>query len=326
MPDTPANQRDYPQPDTQKPGLGFPLARIAAVFSLACGAVLDLRICRYAGKGQSELGMLRQLWNLFRPGDVMLADRLMCAWTEMAMLKQRGVDCVCRLTSHRTADFRQGRRLGKDDHIVKWIKPTKPRSIDTKTYNTLPEFLMIRECRVRIAQPGFRVKTIIVATTLLDADEFTKDDLAQLYRARWNAELDLRSLKRTLQMDVLRCKTPELVRKELWTHILAYNLIRTIAAQAAVKQGIEPRTISFKGTIQTLEAFQPMIAIQGEHDSAFRQLVYQALLDAIARHRVADRPDRYEPRLRKRRPKHYGYLRKPRRDTKRDMRNGVLVI
>jgi Transposase DDE domain len=326
MPDTPANQRAYPQPDTQKPGLGFPLARIAAIFSLACGAVLDLRICRYAGKGQSELGMLRQLWNLFRPGDVMLADRLMCAGTEMVMLKQRGVDCVCRLTSHRTADFSQGRRLGKDDHIVKWLKPTKPRSIDTKTYNTLPEFLMIRECRVRIAQPGFRVKTIIVATTLLDADEFTKDDLAQLYRARWNAELDLRSLKRTLQMDVLRCKTPELVRKELWTHILAYNLIRTIAAQAAVKHGIEPRTISFKGTLQTLEAFQPVIAIQGEHDSAFRQLLYQALLDAIARHRVADRPDRYEPRLRKRRPKHYGYLRKPRRDTKRDMRNGVLVI
>ena len=252
-------------PTTQKPGLGFPLARIAAVFSLACGAVLDVGICRYAGKGQSELGMLRTLWNLFRPGDVMLADRLMCTWTEMVMLKQRGVDCVCRLTSHRKADFRRGKRLGKDDHIVKWPKPTKPRSIDRKTYDALPEFLMIRECRVRVEQPGFRIKTLIVATTLLDADEFTKDDLAQLYRARWNAELDLRSLKQTLQMDVLRCKTPELVRKELWTHILAYNLIRTIMAQAATKHGIEPRSISFKGAIQTLEAFQPVIALQGEH-------------------------------------------------------------
>ena len=326
MPDTAANQREYPQPDTQKPGLGFPLARIAAVFSLACGAVLDLGICRYAGKGQSELGMLRKLWDIFLPGDVMLADRLMCAWTEMVMLKQRGVDCVCRLTSHRTADFRRGKRLGKDDHIVKWIKPTKPRSIDKKTYDALPEFLMIRECRVQIAQPGFRVRTIVIATTLLDADEFTKDDLAGLYRARWNAELDLRSLKRTLQMDVVRCKTPELVRKELWTHILAYNLIRTIAAQAAVKHGIEPRTISFKGTLQTLEAFQPVISLQGERNSALRQILYHSLLDAIAKHRVADRPDRYEPRLRKRRPKHYGYLRKPRPDTKRDMRNGVLVI
>jgi len=139
MPDTAENQRAYPQPDTQKPGLGFPLARIAAVFSLACGAVLDVGICRYAGKGQSELGMLRTLWNLFRPGDVMLADRLMCTWVEMVMLKQRGVDCVCRLTSHRKADFRRGMCLGHDDHIVKWPKPGKPRSIDRETYNALPD-------------------------------------------------------------------------------------------------------------------------------------------------------------------------------------------
>ena len=322
MPDTPENQRAYPQPVAQKPGLGFPLARIAAVFSLACGAVLDVGICRYAGKGQSELGMLRTLWNMFRPGDVMLADRLMCAWTEMVMLKQRGVDCVCRFTSHRKADFRRGKRLGKGDHIVKWPKPTKPRSIDRETYDALPEFLMIRECRVRVEQPGFRVQTLIVATTLLDADEFTKDDLAQLYRARWNAELDLRSLKQTLQMDVLRCKTPELVRKELWTHILAYNLIRTIMAQAATKHGIEPRSISFKGAVQTLEAFQPVIALQGEHDSAFRRNLYQHLLDAIAIHRVADRPDRYEPRRKKRRPKPYDRLMKPRWEAKRDMLNG----
>jgi len=146
MPDTAENQRDYPQPDTQKSGLGFPLARLAAVFSLACGAVLDVGICRYAGKGQSELGMLRTLWDLFRAGDVMLADRLMCTWTEMVMLKQRGVDCVCRLTSHRKADFRRGEHLGKDDHIVKWPKPAKPRSTDRVTYNALPEFLMVREC------------------------------------------------------------------------------------------------------------------------------------------------------------------------------------
>jgi hypothetical protein len=324
MPDTPKNQAAYPQPDTQKPGLGFPLARIAAVFSLACGAVLDLGICRYAGKGQSELGMLRTLWNLFLPGDVLLADRLMCTWTEMVMLKQRGVDCVCRLTSHRTADFRRGQRLGPGDHIVKWLKPTKPRSIDGRTYDLLPDFLMVRETRVRVQQVGFRTESLVVATTLLDAEEFTKDDLAQAYRARWNAELDLRSLKRTLQMDVLRCKTPELVRKEIWTHVLAYNLIRTIMAQAATKHGIQPRSISFKGAVQTLEAFQPVIAIQGDHAPAYRMQVYQHLLDAIAVHRVADRPDRIEPRLRKRRPKHYGFLRKPRWQTKRDMRNGFL--
>ncbi len=181
---------------------------------------------------------------------------------------------------------------------------------------------MIRECRVRVEQPGFRIKTLIVATTLLDADEFTKDDLAQLYRARWNAELDLRSLKQTLQMDVLRCKTPELVRKELWTHVLAYNLIRTIMAQAATKHGIEPRSISFKGTVQTLEAFQPVIALQGQHDLAVRMHLYQQLLDAIAIHRVADRPDRYEPRRKKRRPKPYDRLIKPRWQAKRDMLKG----
>ena len=184
MPDTPQNQAAYPQPIVQRPGLGFPLARIAAIFSLTSGAVLDVGICRYAGKGQSELGMLRTLWELFVPGDIMLADRLMCAWTEMVMLKERGVDCVCRLTSHRTADFRRGKRLGKGDHIVKWLKPGKPRSIDQRSYNLLPDFLMIRECRVRVEQPGFRVTTLIIATTLLNADEFSREDLAQVYRLR----------------------------------------------------------------------------------------------------------------------------------------------
>ena len=323
MPDTEENQAEYPQPRTQKPGLGFPLARIAAIFSLACGTVLDVGICRYAGKGQSELGLLRTLWNLFVPGDVLLADRLMCAWTEMVMLKQRGVDCVCRLTSHRSADFRRGQRLGKGDHVVRWEKPQKPRSIDRRTYDALPEFLLVRECRVRVKQPGFRVKSLIIATTLLDAEVFTKDDLGNLYLARWHAELDLRSLKEAMQMRVLRCKTPELVRKELWTHILAYNLIRTVMAQAASKHGLEPRSISFKGAMQTLEAFQPVIALRGEDDDAYRARLYEQLLKAIARHRVADRPDRYEPRLRKRRPKHYGFLRKPRRQAKRDLVKGV---
>jgi hypothetical protein len=326
MPDTSKNQQAYPQPPQQKPGLGFPLMRIAVIFSLACGAVLDLGMCRYAGKGQSELALLRQLWSIFQPGSIMLADRLMCAWTELVMLKQRDVDSVCRFTSHRKADFRRGKRLGKDDHIVTWQKPTKPRSIDRQTYNTLPESLTIRECRVPIAQPGFRVKVVVIATTLLDHVAYPPSELARLYRARWNAELDLRSLKQTLQMDVLRCKTPELVRKELWTHILAYNLIRTIIAQAAHKHDVEPRSISFKGAIQTLEAFQPVIALQGEHDAARRLSLYHILLDAIAIHRVADRPDRYEPRVKKRHHRKFAYLRKPRTQIKREMAQGLIVI
>jgi Transposase DDE domain len=322
MPDTRENQRAYPQNVAQQPGLGFPIARVAAVFSLACGAVLDLGICRYAGKGQSEAALLRTLWTMFRPGDILLGDRLMCAWVELVMLKQRGVDSVCRFTSHRRADFRRGKRLGPGDHIVTWPKPTKPRSIDRETYDSLPDSLTIRECRIRVDQPGFRIITLIVATTLLDADEFPKADLAQLYRARWNAELDLRSLKQTLQMDVLRCKTPELVRKELWAHVLAYNLIRTIAAQAAVQHGLEPRSISFKGAVQTLEAFQPVISLQGQHDAAACGILYENLLNAIAKHRVADRPGRYEPRRKKGRPKPYDRLMKPRHEAKRDMLNG----
>jgi hypothetical protein len=189
MPDTPENQQAYPQNVAQQPGLGFPIAKIAAVFSLACGVVIDLGICRYAGKGQSELGLLRTLMNVFLPGDVMLGDRMMCAWTEMAMLKLRGVDSVCRFKKNRKADFRRGRRLGAGDHVVVWPKPPKPRTIDRQAYATLPDSLTVRECRVRIEQPGFRIRTLAIATTLLDAEAFTKEDLAQLYRARWSAEV-----------------------------------------------------------------------------------------------------------------------------------------
>ena len=323
MPDTPENQQAYPQPPQQKPGVGFPLARIAAFFSLSCGAVMDLGICSYAGKGHSELGMLRKLWDVLRSGDVMLADRYMCAWHEIFLLQKRGVDSVTRLSVHRRADFRRGRRLGKGDHIVQWRRPSIIRSIDWPTLKSLPEFLTLRETRVQVEQPGFRSRTIIVATTLLDAEEITAIDLAQVYRARWNAELDLRSLKQTMQMDILRCKTPQLVRKEIWTHILAYNLIRTVIAQAASKHDVQPRSISFKGAIQTLEAFQPLIAIQGDRDLTHRQNLYQQLLDAIATHRVADRPDRYEPRLRKRRQKKYDRMMKPRHELKREMAQRV---
>jgi hypothetical protein len=247
----------------------------------------------------------------------------MCAWTEMVMLKERGVDSVTRINQHRRIDFRRGKRLAKGDHVVEWPKPRKPRSIDQSTYDTLPDLLLVRETRVQVEQPGFRSRTIIVVTTLLDAEEVTAIDLAELYRARWNAELDLRSLKQTMQMDILRCKTPESVRKEIWAHILAYNLIRTVIAQAASKHRVEPRSISFKGAIQTLEAFQPLIAFQGDRDAAFRRTLYQQLLDAIATHRVADRPDRFEPRQRKRRQKKYDRMMKPRHEMKRDILNGL---
>ncbi len=324
MPDTPENVKAYPKTYNQKPGLGFPLARVGAITSLACGAILNVGFCRYAGKGQGEVSLLRRMWDILQRGDVLLADSLMSHWAGIAMLQERGVELVSRLNkAYRTADFRKGERLGREDHIVRWPKPNSIRSLDRKTYNALPDFITVRETRIHVSQPGFRSRTVVVVTTFLDPEEITKEDLAGLYRARWNNELDLRSIKSTMQMDVLRCKTPELVRKEVWTHVLAYNLIRTIIAQAACKHQIEPRSISFKGAIQTLEAFQPVIAIQGQRETSVRMNLYQQLLDAIAVHRVANRPDRFEPRLRKRRPKHYAFLRKPRTEIKRQLAKRV---
>lgn len=252
----------------------------------------------------------------------MLTDRLLCTWRELLDLQKRGIHSVSQLQIMRRADFRRGKHLGKEDHIVHWLKPSSIRSVDWPTYKALPEYITVRECRVHIQQPGFRSKAIVVVTTLLDAAKFTKEDLAELYRARWNAELDLRSLKQTMQMDILRCKTPELARKEIWMHILAYNLIRTIMAQAADQHGIQPRTISFKGAVQTLEAFQPVIAMKGQHDFGLLVCLYHAILDTVASHRVADRPDRFEPRKVKRRPKRYDRLMKPRQEAKRDILNG----
>jgi hypothetical protein len=320
MPDTSENQKVYPQNVAQAKGLGFPIARIGAIISLSCGAVMNLGICRYAGKGQGEVSLLRQLWDVLSPGDVLLGDRLVANWVGIFMLRERGFELVSRLNkAHRKADFRKGVRLGKEDHIVCWRKPTSIRSVDRKTYNQLPEYVTVREARIHVNQPGFRSKSIVVVTTFLDPLEMTKEDLGFLYRARWSNELDLRAIKITLQMDEMRCKTPELVRKEIWTHILAYNLIRTVMAQAAIKHDLLPRTISFKGALQTLEAFQPVIALRADHDSQWRLHLYQQLLDAVAVHRVADRPNRVEPRLRKRRHKKYFLLSKPRHITKLEM-------
>src|SRR3954464_14659994 len=233
MPDTPENRREYPLTYNQVPGTSFAPARIGAVISLSCGAILDLGVCRYAGKGQGEVSLLRQLWDALRPGDVLLGDRLMSGWVGMHRLKRRGVDTVSRLAAHRRADFRQGIRLGRDDHLVRWQKPTSIRSVDRQTYHALPDSITVREARFCVQQTGFRTRSVIVVTTLLDPEQASKEELASLYRARWNNELDLRSIKVTLQMDMLRCQTPDLVRKEIWTHALAYNLIRTVMAQAA---------------------------------------------------------------------------------------------
>jgi hypothetical protein len=189
MPDTRDNQAAYPQVHNQGPGLGFPIARLGAVISLACGAVVNLGFCRYAGKGQGEVSLLRRLWDVLAPGDVVLADRLTANWANVVFLRERGLELVSRLNkAHRRADFRRGRRLGPDDHVVSWPKPTSIRSVDRAAYRALPESVTVREARVRVARTGFRTRSVVVVTTLLDPKQATREELAELYRARWHAE------------------------------------------------------------------------------------------------------------------------------------------
>ena len=316
MPDTEANRREYPLTYNQVPGTSFAPARIGAILSLSCGAILDLGVSRYAGKGQGEVSPLRQLWDVLRPGDVLLGDRLMSGWVGMYLLKQRGVDAVSRLSAHRHAGFRKGTRLGKGDHLVVWKKPSSLRSVDRATYNALPDSITVREVRFRVEQPGFRTRSVVVVTTILDPMQASAEELASLYRARRNNELDLRSINVTLQMETLRCKTPELVRKEFWAHDLACNLIRTVMAQAAAGAEVAPRSISFKATVQVLEAFRPLIAYRTDRGAGHLTALYEQLLRAIAVHRVADRPDRFAPRLTKKGPRGYQSLTRPRKEIK----------
>lgn len=309
MPDTPKNQAAYPQSRAQAPGVGFPLARIGVLFSLSVGTVLDLEIRRWAGKFQSELAMLRDMIAGLDAGDVLLTDRYLCSYMEIALLKQQGVDFVGRMHSQRKVDFRRGQRLGRFDHVVQWSKPARPEWMSREQYATIPATLSIREFRYRIVRPGYRPRTIVVATTLLDDEQYSVADISKLYRLRWDAEINLRSLKTIMNMDVLRCQTPEMVRKEIWAHLLAYNLIRTVIAQAATKHGKHPRQISFTRAMRTLEAFRSPLA----HASS-QQLttIYEHMLQAIASHEIANRPNRLEPRQRKRRPKPYDLMTKPR--------------
>lgn len=311
MPDTDANQKAYPQPSSQEPGLGFPIVRFLVIFALAVGTVLDAAYCPCKGKKQSELALFRQLHDSLDAGDVVLGDRYFCSFFDIAELQRRGVDVVMRQHQRRKTDFRSGVQIGKYDHLVVWKKPQRPDWMDEATYQQYPDEMVIRELRVHVRgrHRKVRSRTITVATTLYDHEEYPKTDVAELYRLRWQAELNLRSLKTVMQMDVLRSKSPEMVRKEMWAHFLAYNLIRKVMCQAAEKYRLKPWTISFKGAMQTLTAFAlPLLTCPAAGVSA---LIEEMLL-AIARHRVGNRPDRIEPRRVKRRPKPHKLLNTPR--------------
>jgi len=309
MPDTPANQAAYPQSASQQPGLGFPIARIVVLFSLAVGTVLNAALGRYQGKQTGETALFRTLHDDLEEGDILLADRYYGSYWELALVRQRGADLLTRLHQRRRADFRTGRRLGCDDHVVTWAKPQRPEWLDTATYAAWPQTLEVREVRVRVGQRGFRTRVFVAVTTLLDGEAFPRTDLAVLYRMRWLAELDLRALKQSLQMDILRCQSPELVRKEVWAHLLAYNLVRGLMAQAAREAKVLPVQLSFQGAVQAVNAFA---AVWQAAQPGERAEVEARLRALVAKHRVGDRPDRYEPRARKRRPKEYPLLKHPR--------------
>ena len=309
MPDTPENQAEYPQHGNQEPGCGFPIARIVVLIALATGAVLDAAVGPRKGKLSGEGTLLRGLHGRLTRGEILLGDRCFCSYFEVALLSGQGVDVVMRQNENRPVDFRSGHRLGHDDHLVVWSKPQRANWMDQETYAAIPETVTIRELRVRVVQRGFRTRVLIVMTTLVDGGEFSHDELAILYRARWHAELDIRSIKQTLKMDVLRCKTPEMVRKEIWAHLLVANLIRGVMAEAAREHGVLPRELSFQGARQTMEGFRSELS---HARSADAEVLRAVALKAIASHRVGDRPDRVEPRVRKRRPKNYPLMHKPR--------------
>jgi hypothetical protein len=314
MPDTVANQAAFPQSRSQGLGLGFPVARIVAVIALATGVVRDLAMGPYQGKETGETALFRTLWGGLEPGEIALGDRYFASYFGIAGLSQRGVDGLFRMHQRRKFDFRRGRRLGIEDHVVTWTKPERPGWMDEDTYAQVPGELVVRELRITVRQPGFRVHELVLVTTLTDAAEYPKEDVAALFLERWNIELDLRAIKDVLGMDVLRCKSPEMVEKEVWMHLLAYNLIRGVMAEAAEAHDQPPRHLSFKGALQTITAFQEALRRATPRD---REHLVEEMLKAIASHRVGDRFGRVEPRANKRRPKPQRYLTEPRHQARK---------
>jgi hypothetical protein len=303
MPDTPQNQARFPQPSSQAPGVGFPLARLCAVIDLASGALLEAAVGPHRGAGHSELDLSRTLLSAFSAGDLLLADALYANYFLVAQLIGAGVDVLLEQHGSRRTDFRRGSRLGARDHVVHWPKPrSRPAWMSREQYEAFPEHLTLRE-----AQVGGR----ILVTTLLEAGSVHKAELNALYQRRWGIELDFGCLKTTLGMNVLRCLTPAMIEKELWVYLLAYNLIRLLMAQAAVHSGQVPRQLSFKHTVQLWSAWNSRTLCRDP------DVDVGVLFDLIACVRVGHRPGRCEPRARKRRPKSFPWLKVPRHVARR---------
>ena len=302
MPDTEENQLVYPQPGSQEPGLGFPLMRWVALICLGSGAIISAEMSPCIGKNTGETQSLRKMLKNLNKDDILIGDSYYCSYFMIYALQHYGVDAVFELHSSRTADFRAGKKLGNKDHIVTWYKPAKPDWMDEDDYDELfPDSIEIREIEIK---KGKQKK--VIATSLHDSGMYTKKDIGELYLMRWHIELDLRAIKDVMGMGILRCKTPEMVRKEVWMFIIAYNLIRYMMSCSAKLFKKMPRNLSFKAALQGVRT----LIIGTLHQIEVR---LSAVLVIISEHRVNNRPNRVEPRCVKRRPKPYRKLREPRR-------------
>lgn len=312
MPDTPENQKKYPQSGRQKPGCGFPVMRIVALFSLATGVMLDLAT---GSLRAPENKLMRSLWSVLEPRDVLLSDRGFSSYAELYLLGRRGVDCVSRRNQRRKPST-VIKRLGKNDHLVEWrkMKPC-PKRLSKEQWRGIPETMIVREIEVIMDIPGFRTKKVSVVSTLLDPKAYPTDAIAQLYLWRWRVELFLRDIKITMAIDILRCKTPEMVEKELWMRVIAYNLIRAVMLEASTTHRVQLDRLSFKGTLATVRHWAPALAKSKMREPTPSEL-YPIMLGYIATDLVPHRPNRIEPRANKRRPKNYQLLRKPRNQFK----------
>jgi len=305
LPDTPALRAAYPAVRAVVGG-SFPIVRIVGLFALASGAALDVALGPWRGRQSGETALFRRLLEALSAGDIVLGDRIYSGFHDIAGLLGRGIDFVFRKNARRRSDFRRSRRLGRHDHLVRYVKPCRRPWLSLDEHRALPEQFVLREVRVLVPVRGFRTQVLTVVTSLLDPIAYPAAEIARLFRQRWQIELDFRALKVTLHMDVLRCQTPAGIRKEIYAHLLAYNLLCGIRAQAASVYGLVPRDLSFTATLQSWRAFTESLA------GATRRtyiLTQTALLDGILAHRVGQRPDRFEPRARKRRPKDYPLLR-----------------
>ncbi len=317
MPDTPANQDAFPQQTQQAPGVGFPIARACTIQSLATAAVCDVAIGPYSGKETSEPALLRGMLESFDEGDLVVFDRYYCSFMMIAMLQGRGLDVCARMHQQRGCDFRRGRRLGAYDHLIVWTRPKCPTWMSPEAYAQIPETMTLREIRFNVKVPGRRTETLTVVTTLTDPEAYSKDDIAELYGFRWNVELDIRDIKQTLGLDHVRCKTPEMVRRELWVTLLAYVLIRKVIATSAAVHGKQPRQLGFTLACQAILASRMLLATGSARDP---RGLWTAALARIARNEVANRPGRIEPRKLKRRLHRYPLLQCSRRELRKEMR------